>query len=293
MRDMTDTMYDPHSAPYVSHFAGTDLMVEHVEKYVCPTVTSDQLLGGTPSRFKGDKRPHVVFVISEDEYKTETTLPVFASAQLGRDYHVSYVLGSAQDRNDLPGIGILAVADAAVVSVRRRVLPDSELAAVRSFVAGGKPIVGIRTASHAFAASGNKPAPEGHTSWVTFDPEVLGGNYHGHHNAGAKVAVAEASPAAASHPIMAGVDVSKLVGQGSLYKVSPLAKTATPLLIGTIPGVPSEPIAWVNAPATGGRVFYTSLGHADDFSQPHFNRLLRNAIDWACGRGDSSDESKK
>jgi type 1 glutamine amidotransferase len=205
---------------------------------------------------------------------------------------VSYVLGSTKDRNDLPGIGILAVADAAVVSVRRRVLPEAQVAAVRSFVASGKSIVGIRTASHAFAASGNKAAPEGHTSWVTFDPEVLGGNYHGHHKDGAKVAV-EVSPAASSHPILTGVEVAKLVGQGSLYKVSPLAKTATPLLVGTIPGEPSEPIAWVNAPATGGRVFYTSLGHADDFSEPPFNRLLRNAIDWACGRGDASAEAKK
>jgi nicotinamidase-related amidase len=57
MRDMTDTMYNPLRAPYVSHFTGTDLIIEHVEKFVCPTVTSDQLLGGTPFRFRGDTRP--------------------------------------------------------------------------------------------------------------------------------------------------------------------------------------------------------------------------------------------
>ncbi|SIO66863.1 Trehalose utilisation [Singulisphaera sp. GP187] len=287
MRDMTDTMYDPHSAPRVSHFAGTDLMVEHVEKFVCPTVTSDQLLGGTPARFQGDKRQHVVFVIAEDEYKTETTLPVFAAAQLGRNYHVSYVLGSTTERNDLPGLGILAVADTAVISVRRRVLPDPQLALIRAYVAGGKSLIGIRTASHAFAAAGNKPAPAGHTSWGAFDPEVLGGNYHGHHKAGEKVTV-EPSPMETAHPIRQGVDATKLVGHGSLYKVSPLAKTATPLLVGTIPGEPSEPIAWVNAPASGGRVFYTSLGHVDDFADPQFNRLLRNAVDWTCGRGGPS-----
>src|SRR5262249_36586335 len=45
MRDMTDTMYNSERRPYVSHFAGTDLMIEHVEKYVCPTITSDQVLG--------------------------------------------------------------------------------------------------------------------------------------------------------------------------------------------------------------------------------------------------------
>ena len=36
-------------------FAGTGLIVEHIEKYVCPTVTSDQLLGGSPFKFKGDR----------------------------------------------------------------------------------------------------------------------------------------------------------------------------------------------------------------------------------------------
>jgi nicotinamidase-related amidase len=56
MRDMTDTMYNPARWPYVSHFRGTDLIVEHIEKYVCPTITSDQLLGGQPFRFKGDIR---------------------------------------------------------------------------------------------------------------------------------------------------------------------------------------------------------------------------------------------
>jgi gluconolactonase len=54
MRDMTDTMYNPARSPYVSHFRGTDLIVEHIEKYVCPTVTSDQVLGGKPFRFKDD-----------------------------------------------------------------------------------------------------------------------------------------------------------------------------------------------------------------------------------------------
>jgi nicotinamidase-related amidase len=54
MRDLTDTMYNPARWPYVSHFQGNELIVEHIEKYVCPTITSDQLLGGKPFRFKGD-----------------------------------------------------------------------------------------------------------------------------------------------------------------------------------------------------------------------------------------------
>lgn len=52
MRDMTDSMYSPKRWPYVDHFAGHDLVIQHVEQFVCPTITSDQLLGGQPFRWK-------------------------------------------------------------------------------------------------------------------------------------------------------------------------------------------------------------------------------------------------
>lgn len=55
VRDLTDTMYNPKMPPYVSHFEGTRRIVEHIEKYVCPTITSDQVAGGKEFRFKGDK----------------------------------------------------------------------------------------------------------------------------------------------------------------------------------------------------------------------------------------------
>jgi nicotinamidase-related amidase/type 1 glutamine amidotransferase len=283
MRDMTDTMYDPHSAPYVSHFAGTDLMIEHVEKYVAPSITSDQLLGGTPFRFKNDRRPYVVFVISEDEYKTEVSLPVFAAANLAKSDHVEFVFGTETDKNDLPGLNALNDADVAVISVRRRLLPKGQLDLIRGFVARGKGVVGIRTASHAFAPRPKDQIPEGHDAWATFDPDVLGGHYTNHHGAGPKVAI-HAAPGTTDHPILKGIDPSKLIGNGSLYKVSPIAKTAIPLLIGAIPGQAEEPVAWTNAPASKNRVFYTSLGQIDDFRQTDFNRLLQNAIDWAAGR---------
>lgn len=56
MRDMTDALYNPSMRPNVDHFAGTDLVIGHIEKYWCPTVTSDQLIGGQPFRFKADTR---------------------------------------------------------------------------------------------------------------------------------------------------------------------------------------------------------------------------------------------
>ncbi len=60
VRDMTDTMYNPQRSPQVSHFAGTDLMIEHVERHWCPTLTSDDVLGGQPFRFAGDDRPQAI-----------------------------------------------------------------------------------------------------------------------------------------------------------------------------------------------------------------------------------------
>lgn len=55
MRDMTDTMYNPEKEPKVSHFAGTDLVIEHVEKYWCPSFVSTDVTGRPAFRFKGAK----------------------------------------------------------------------------------------------------------------------------------------------------------------------------------------------------------------------------------------------
>lgn len=55
MRDLTDSMYNPARWPYVNHFRGTELFIEHVEKYICPTITSDQILGGETFQYSGLK----------------------------------------------------------------------------------------------------------------------------------------------------------------------------------------------------------------------------------------------
>lgn len=56
MRDMTDTMYNHEKSPFVDHFSGTDLVVEHVERHWCPTILSSDLTGAAPFRFSGDRR---------------------------------------------------------------------------------------------------------------------------------------------------------------------------------------------------------------------------------------------
>ncbi len=279
MRDMTDTMYNPKMEPHVSHFTGTDLIVEHIEKWVCPTITSDQVIGGSPFQFDKDRRRHLVIIMGEREYQTNESLPAFALEHLGQDFRVSYVHASAENRDLIPGIDVLREADVALISVRRRAIPEAHLQLVRDFIQSGKPVVGIRTASHAFSLNG-KPTPEGHAVWESFDADVWGGHYTGHHGSGPRVQLA--SPAEiASHPIMVGVDVSQLKGCGSLYKANPLSTSTTALITGTIPDTPRESIAWTNVTRWGGRAFYTSLGHVDDFKQPAMNQLLKNAIYWA------------
>jgi len=282
MRDMTDTMYNSRSAPFVSHFTGTDLVVEHIEKHWCPTITSVDLLGGREFRFTEDLRPTVAMLIAEPEYNTSRTLPEFAAKELGKEFRVSLIFGSETDRADIPGIDAVNDADVLLVSVRRRPLKPQQMKALRDWVSRGRPVLGIRTACHAFSLRGKEPQAPLET-WESWDPDVFGGHYVNHMGKEVQTAI-RLAPEAASHPILKGVDVSALVGNGSLYRVNPLAKGAEPLLIGTIPEKPSEPIAWTFVRADGGKSFYTSLGHPDDFSEPAFRKLLVNALRWAAAR---------
>lgn len=281
MRDMTDTMYNPGRWPYVSHFTGTDLIISHIERYVCPTITSDQFLGGQPFAFEKDSRPHLVMLIAEDEYRTERTLPDFAGTHLGRDFKVSIVFGSDRIRHSLPGIEAVRDADVLLVSIRRRVLPAAEMQLVRDFVAAGKPVIGIRTASHAFSLGGGKQPPDGFVDWPEFDAEVFGGNYHGHHGNSLKSLVD--SNDAPPHPIMDNIRRDPVPQGGSLYKTSPLSDGTTVLSKGVIEGAQPEPVTWTFQRADGGRSFYTSMGHPDDFSNPVFTQQFYQGICWAAG----------
>jgi len=284
MRDMTDTMYNPRRWPYVTHHVGTERVVEHVERVVCPTITSVDFLGGEPFRFRDDRRS-IVMLIGEDEYRTAETLPEFAATELEpAGFRVTAIHSSPDDPRRFPGLrAALAEADLLLVSVRRRPPPQEDLDAIRAHVAAGRPLVGIRTASHAFSPRRGEALPAGHGTWPDFDPRVLGGRYVGHHGAGPATSVSVSS-GAAGHPILVDIDVAKLVGHGSLYRVAPLEPSATALLSGVAADHPAEPVAWTNTPREGGsRVFYTSFGHVDDFREPEFRRLLLQGICWTLG----------
>ena len=283
VRDLTDSMYNPARWPYVNHFRGTSLVVEHIEQRVCATTTSDQLLGGEPFRFRGDTPPHVVFMIGESEYNTASTLPVFGKKHLEyRGIRCTFVHVNENDPNDFADIGALKEADLLFLSVRRRTPPKAQLDLVRAHLAKGRPLVGIRTASHAFD---REPPGKHHARWAKFDDEILGVDYRNHYgNKPPKdpATVIQATATGAKHPILTGVTHDAFEAKSHLYKNKPVAPTVSVLMAGTLPGRDeiNEPVAWTNE-VNDSRVFYTSLGGTGDFELPAFQRLLLNGVLWA------------
>jgi nicotinamidase-related amidase/type 1 glutamine amidotransferase len=270
-RDLTDAMYNPRKAPFVSHRRGTEFVIDHIERYVCGSIHSADITGDAP-------RPHAVFLIGEDEYQTEQSLPEFAKTQLEpRGVRVTLVKADAKNKNLFPGIEVLADADLLLLSVRRRTPSPEQLKVVRDYLESGRPLVGIRTASHAFALKGKD---EG---WPLFDSEVLGGDYQGHYDNEPKKGpptVCHPQDGVAKHPILRGVPES-FESVYTLYRNKQLAKGTTPLIWGTFgESRAREHVAWTNT-YKGARIFYTSLGGVEDFKNESFARLLTNGVFWA------------
>ncbi|AWM39566.1 Trehalose utilization [Gemmata obscuriglobus] len=210
------------------------------------------------------KRLRLALVSGSFEYKSDESLGAFQK-HLEANYAVECVLISAKAEKDraLAGLEQLEKCDAALFFTRRLQIEGASLDHVKAFVKSGKPLVGVRTASHGFQ------------KWLEMDAEVFGGNYKGHFGAG----VADVKPVekAKEHPILKGVKSFKT--NGSLYKNPNVATDVNVLLQGTM-GKESEPVAWTRE-KDGRRVFYTSLGHPDDFKDENFVRLLVNGLTWA------------
>ncbi len=269
---------DPNFTPA----KGSARIQRYLEQHVAPSIESRQLIAAAGlDPHAQDKRPHVVFVMAEREYDTRNTLPAFARQHLAKDFRCTFVHADPKDRNDVPGLNALYDADLLVLSMRRRALPVTQMDHLERYIRAGKPLVAIRVSCVAFAAG---TAPPGHVVWQRFDREVLGGNYGGYdrgsRRGGCDVWVV---PEVADHPLVRGLPAKRFHSRSWLYKMRPLAKVARPLLMGRwSDDRPAEPVAWTHT-YHGGRVFYTSLGHPQDFTVPAFTQLLKNAIRWALG----------
>lgn len=213
-------------------------------------------------------KPHVVLISGEYEYSSMITMPALAAyLEANYDFKTTYL--ERKGGENIPGLESLESADLAILFIRRMTLPEEQLAHIRKHLKAGKPIIGLRTTSHAFE------------NWKAWDNDVLGGNYHGHRG-NTLVATATVPPRAQKHEIMRGV-AKEFVTGGSLYQTVPLADKATPLLVGSVVGEQPEPMAWTHE-FQGARVFYTSLGDAKDFANQPFMQMLTQAIHWSLKR---------
>ena len=228
------------------------------------------LLPLAPRTFAGPKDDdlHVVLLSGSAEYHTDESLAALATDWPKR-FRVRCTLVTAKDAagDPIPNIDALDSADLAVVFTGRLRPPKEQLAVFHRYCESGKPIIGIRTASHAFE------------DWLVFDKEVLGGNYQSHYKPGpvTNVAIVEK---AKNHPLLAGI--SPFTSPGSLYINTPLPDGSESLLTGSIPDH-TEPIAWTHTHKNA-RVFYTSLGVPEDFKNDTFRKLLDNALAWTTQR---------
>jgi type 1 glutamine amidotransferase len=235
-------------------------------------------------------RPHAVFVLGDHEYSGEKTLPVIAAA-LEKDYGLRCtVLKSAPDQNgenDIPGLEALATADLAIFYLRWRQLPAEQLKHIDAYVKSGKPLVGFRTSTHSFNYRKGDPL-EPWNRWASEAfgaPPGWGGDGHTHfgHNSSTDV------KAATEHPILTGV-AREFHMRSWLYRVEPKwpPADAQVLLMGTArePNRPANPnpVAWTWVNPHKGRVFFTTLGHPEDFAVEAMQRLTVNGIHWALGR---------
>jgi len=195
------------------------------------------------------------------EYQSEASMKAF-SAWMGEHYDAKFTASWGHDGIEkLPNLEALVQADVMFVFARRMKLIEPQMKLIRAHWEKGKPIVGVRTASHAFQKADNE----------IFDRQVMGGNYQGHFSN----ELVKVTHLVKNHPVLRGV---KVFLSGKLYKAGPLAKGTTVLQQGDI-GADKQNVTWVNT-WKGGRTFYTSLGIPKDFENKDFKQMLVNAIYW-------------
>lgn len=234
---------------------------------------------------------NVVIMTVEDpnNYEAPRTMREFAEQQLKPAGHrVTIIEGDKPQPHHFTGlVEALKDADVLVLFSRRRFPPKEEMAAIRAYLDAGKPLIGIRTANHAFIPKPKEVVDPSLVPWPEFTHEVLGGENTGYETKGLPYHVSAAKGADGS-VLLADVNVANILGYQSLYKVLPLAENATPLLVGTPQAgapTPPQPVAWTRTYGLNkARIFYTSLGAPEDMLIADVRKLLLNAVTWSLSR---------
>jgi hypothetical protein len=279
-----------------------------------------------PGREGPGKGKHIILVSGDEEYRSEETLPQLAKI-LAHHHGFKCTVLFAIDRNDgtinpnqndnIPGLEALKTADLMVIFTRFRALPEEQMEHIVKFVESGRPIIGLRTATHAFALRPGSTFAR--YSWDSkewdggFGRQVLGETWISHHGDHGKqstrgIVVSENK----DHPILRGIHDGDIWGPTDVYGVRlPMAEGCHPLVLGQVlsgmkpsdapvqgkKNNPMMPIAWTK-PYKGaqnqiGRTFTTTMGASQDFASEGLRRLLVNACYWAIGLEDQIPAKSK
>ena len=257
---------------------------------------------------------HVVLIAADDEYRSEELIPQLAkilavhhgckcTVLFAIDPKTGFIDPAAQN---IPGMEALDAADLLVLFARYRELPDGQMKHFVDYIESGKPIVGLRTATHAFNYTRHKDSPYAKYSCNNtrfsggFGRQVLGEtwiSHYGHHTF--ESTRATVAPGMEQHPIVRGV--GQIWGPSDVYAITTLTGDSQPLLLGHVlvgmkptdpPNVEKKPVpvAWTKTytgtQGKAARVFTTTMGHCDDLKCENFRRLLVNACYWCMGMED-------
>jgi len=260
----------------------------------------------------------VVLIAGDDEYRSEEALPMLGKILAMRHGFQTTVLFPINPEDNtiqpdfqtnIPGMDHLDDADLVIIGLRFRKLPDEQMKHFADYLNSGKPIIAIRTSTHAFNYPGNSDSQYKHYShnskdWPGgFGQQVLGDtwvNHHGRHKKESTRGVIVKENA--SHPVLKGVD--DVWGPTDVYGVVRLPDSATVLLDGAVlegmspddkpvegrKNEPMMPLAWVrnykNEAGSTNKIFCTTMGSSTDFECEDLRRLVVNAANWCTGMPD-------
>ncbi len=269
--------------------------------------------------FQGSEGPgkgkHIVLVSGDEEYRSEEALPQLAkilATHHGFKCTVLFALDKDGTINpnisNIPGLEALQTADLMIIFTRFRNLPDDQMKHIVDYIESGKPIIGMRTATHAF----NIPGGKTYSRWSDgnkdggFGRVVLGEkwvNHHGHHGKESTRGILDKGQL--SHPILRGIKDGDIWGPTDVYTVNlPLPGDSQPLVLGQVlqgmkstdeplegkKNDPMMPVAWTKTYKTpdgkSARVFATTMGASQDLESEGLRRLLVNACYWCLGMED-------
>jgi putative heme-binding domain-containing protein len=257
---------------------------------------------------------HIVFLSGDEEYRSEEGLPQLAKILAERHGFKCTVLFAINPQNgtidpdvktNLPGAEALDSADAIVMLLRFRDWPDPQMKHFVDAYLAGKPIIALRTSTHAFNYPAGSSSPYAKFSFDSkvwpggFGKQVLGETWVSHHGEHGKEATrGMIEPSAADDPILRGV--SDIFAETDVYTANPppdvkiLVRGA--VLSGTAPtdapvagskNDPMQPIAWTrlyrNEAGTTNKILCTTMGAAVDLRNQGLRRLIVNGVYWAVG----------